>query len=135
MLQTRRYHPFWLLSLWCCAMMGAAPFEVNWSTVDGGGATRSAGGAFEVSGSVGQPDAHAMSGGRLQLTGGFWFALDVGDCDENGGVGLSDHAALERCLRGPSTAIEAGCRCFDVNSSGTVDLADFARTQIGFSGA
>jgi hypothetical protein len=50
----------------------AADFSVSWSTIDGGGGT-STGGVYQVSGTIGQPDAGApMSGGNYSVTGGFW---------------------------------------------------------------
>lgn len=55
-----------------------ADFYLSWHTIDGGGGT-SAGGAFELSGTIGQPDAGTMSGGNFTLTGGFWAggAVDI----------------------------------------------------------
>ena len=49
------------------------PFDLSWSTIDGGGGT-STGGAFTLNGTLGQPDAGAMSGGNFSLAGGFWGA-------------------------------------------------------------
>jgi hypothetical protein len=46
-------------------------YSIDWSTVDGGGGT-STGGVYAVSGTIGQPDAGAMSGGSFTLQGGFW---------------------------------------------------------------
>jgi len=48
------------------------PFDLGWSTIDGGGATDSAGGAFTLGGSVGQPDVATVSDGPFELAGGFW---------------------------------------------------------------
>ena len=45
-------------------------YDLTWSSVDGGGAT-STGGAFEVLGVIGQPDAALLSGGTFELTSGF----------------------------------------------------------------
>lgn len=45
--------------------------EVSSSTVDGGGGV-SSGGAFELSGTVGQPDAGNTAAGSFELEGGFW---------------------------------------------------------------
>jgi hypothetical protein len=46
-------------------------FSLDWWTVDGGGGT-STGDVYTVSGTIGQPDAGAMSGGGYSLTGGYW---------------------------------------------------------------
>lgn len=54
--------------------LAAAPngtFSIDWWTVDGGGGA-SSGGAYTLSGTVGQADAGALSGGGLSLQGGFW---------------------------------------------------------------
>ena len=52
------------------------PFDLSWSTIDGGGGT-SSGGQFTVSGTAGQPDAGTLSGGQFSVTGGFWSFLSV----------------------------------------------------------
>lgn len=49
----------------------AQSYAITWWTVDGGGGT-SSGGAYTLSGTVGQPDAGVISGGDYILTGGFW---------------------------------------------------------------
>lgn len=54
----------------------AQSYNIDWSTVDGGGGT-STGGVSSVSGTIGQPDAGTMSGGNYSLTGGFWSLLSV----------------------------------------------------------
>jgi hypothetical protein len=56
----------------CCAL--AQSYSVDWYKVAGGGGT-STGGVFSVSGTIGQPDAGAMSGGSFSLQGGFWGML------------------------------------------------------------
>jgi hypothetical protein len=59
------------------ATLMAQPFEINWSTIDGGGGT-STGGVYSVSGTIGQPDASGtMTGGNFSLTGGFWSIYAV----------------------------------------------------------
>jgi hypothetical protein len=58
----------------------AAPqdtYDLSWYSIDGGGATNSTGGAYSLSGSVGQPDAGALSGGTYTLNGGFWGGATV----------------------------------------------------------
>ena len=51
----------------------AQPFSIaRFVIASGGGA--SAGGTFALNGTIGQPDAGAMSGGNYSLAGGFWGA-------------------------------------------------------------
>jgi hypothetical protein len=54
----------------------AQSFSIDWYTIDGGGGT-STGGAYQLSGTIGQSDAGAMSGGNYSLTGGFWSIISV----------------------------------------------------------
>ena len=49
----------------------AQSYSLDWSTMDGGGGM-STGGVYAVRGTIGQPDAGAMSGGTFTLVGGFW---------------------------------------------------------------
>ena len=49
-----------------------AGYTLDWRTVDGGGATSSAGGSYSLGGTIGQPDAGTSSGGTYTLSGGFW---------------------------------------------------------------
>ena len=65
---------FVLLSALCILAWGRS-YSIDWHTLDGGGGT-SSGGAYSVTGTIGQPDAGTMSGGQFTLTGGFW-ALPV----------------------------------------------------------
>jgi len=50
-------------------------YDLSWYTIDGGGGT-SSGGSFELTGTIGQPDAGVMTGGapgnEFELVGGFW---------------------------------------------------------------
>ncbi len=58
------------------ALIGGG-YDLTWNTFDGGGGT-STGGGYEVSGTIGQPDASAadaMIGGSYSLTGGFWGGI------------------------------------------------------------
>jgi hypothetical protein len=54
----------------------AQNYSIDWFTIDGGGGT-SSGGAYSVTGTIGQPDAGHMSGGQYTLTGGFWSLVNV----------------------------------------------------------
>jgi hypothetical protein len=47
-------------------------YEVTWYTIDGGGVMNASGGVYEVSGTIGQPDAGELSGGTYTINGGFW---------------------------------------------------------------
>ena len=55
----------------------AQQYSINWSKIAGGGGT-SSGGVYQVSGTIGQPDAGGpMTGGNYSLTGGFWSIITV----------------------------------------------------------
>ncbi len=115
----------------------AQDFEMTRSTIDGGGAMNSAGGDFELSGTIGQPDAgEAMIGGGFTLTGGFWFETPAGDCNETGFVDLFDHGDMveepDPCLTGPDGSLPTECRCHDIDRDSDVDLSDIALFQSAF---
>ena len=112
----------------------AQSYDLSWYSIDGGGVMRSTGGSFELSGTIGQPDAGRMIGGAFELTGGFWFEIPPGDCQDDGDVDLFDYGLFQSCLTGPNQPVSDACRCFDVDLSGTVDLADFAEMIIAFTG-
>lgn len=121
--------------LTCVSMAAGQQFDLSWHTIDGGGTMRSTGGPFELSGTIGQPDAAVMQGGAFLLTGGFWFELVPTDCNADGGVNRFDYADFHACLTGPDGPAPAGaCRCFDVNGNSVVELADFAELQAFYSG-
>lgn len=109
-------------------------FDLSRQSIDGGGVMHSTGGDFELSGTIGQPDAGILVGGDLELTGGFWFGLPPTDCNDDGSVNLLDHDSFTQCLTGPGGVVIAGCECFDVDRSGTVDLRDFAAAQSAYTG-
>jgi hypothetical protein len=47
-------------------------YDLTWSTIDAGGGS-SAGSGYQLSGTLGQPDAGALhNGGSYSLSGGFW---------------------------------------------------------------
>jgi hypothetical protein len=47
------------------------PYNLSWSTIDGGGG-QSSGGQYVLTGTIGQPDASYSEGGGYELLGGFW---------------------------------------------------------------
>lgn len=111
----------------------AGDFEMARSTIDGGGVMFSTGGTFELSGTIGQPDAGVMRGDPFTLTGGFWFETPQDDCNDTGLVDLLDHSDLTQCLSGPGVGlVKDWCDCFDIDNDNDVDLSDIAEFQRAF---
>ena len=54
------------------------PYDLSWSTIDGGGYTFSTGGDYTLGGTIGQPDAGLHTGGDYALGGGFWYGAVPG---------------------------------------------------------
>ena len=112
----------------------ADDFEISRSTIDGGGMMFSAGGDFELSGTIGQPDAGVMEGDGFTLTGGFWFGEPPDDCNSDGWVDLIDYDDFNECLSGPDSELPVPeCNCFDLDGDGDVDLSDVGRFQVEFT--
>jgi hypothetical protein len=66
-----------LLVLQAAFIAGAQSYTVDWYKISGGGGT-STNGSYQVSGTIGQPDASgAMQGGNFSVTGGFWALVNV----------------------------------------------------------
>lgn len=98
---------------------GPGSYDLTWNTIDGGGGT-SIGGSFELSGTIGQPDASsvAMTGNGYELTGGFWPGLgpapvdtcppDIAPPNGDGIVNVSDLLAVINAW-GPCPAPPASC--------------------------
>ena len=122
-----------LLALFCMVAASAeaqTDFEVPCYTVDGGGSSFCTGDEFELSGTIGQPDANVtvMAGGGFELAGGFWAGAAedefcFGDLDDDGAVGLSDLAQL---LSNYGETSGATYEDGDLDDDGDVDLADLA---------
>jgi hypothetical protein len=114
-----------------------ATVMIDWFTIDGGGAMRTAAGALELSGTIGQPDAHqslTMSGATFTLTGGFWPGVQSGlappgDCNADGRVTIEDYSVFGPCLTGPGVVIDPDCECADLDGDFDADLVDFAVFQ------
>ncbi len=69
-----------LLLLLLTTGIHAQTFSLDWFTIDSGGGT-STGGAYRLSGTIGQPEAHPVTvrlvGGNFSLSGGFWSLFAV----------------------------------------------------------
>jgi hypothetical protein len=65
-----------LLSTFALAQPSGGSYTITKNTIDSGGGT-SAGGAYTLTGTVGQADAslQGLTGGQYHLTGGFWSAV------------------------------------------------------------
>jgi hypothetical protein len=90
-----------IVALLATASVVANDFSLDWWTIDGGGEMFTTGGDFELSGTIGQPDASTvpMTGGDFDLTGGFWVEAVVlqpcvGDIDGDGDTDHSDLGVL-----------------------------------------
>jgi len=115
---------FVLIALSCTAIL-ADDFTLSWWTADGGGASRSTGGSFELRGTIGQADANqlALTGGGFELTGGFWATPSCWCVADINGDGHRDGRDVQRfldCLLGHG----GDCSCADINVDGVLDLSD-----------
>jgi hypothetical protein len=67
--------------LWL-ASAASGQLQLDWYTIDGGGGTCS-GGTISITGTIGQPDATAATGGTIECAGGFWSAFGAPVCYAN----------------------------------------------------
>jgi hypothetical protein len=112
------------LTMLTTTMLFAGTYEISWHTIDGGGAVFTTGGDFELSGTIGQPDAGAMTGGSYLLTGGFWPAfLPICAClGDMNGDGSRDGADIQQFV---NCVIAGGnCTCADVDGIGGITIED-----------
>jgi succinate-acetate transporter protein len=58
------------------ALVAAAQYSIDWSTIDGGGGIMF-GGDYAIRGTIGQYDAGNMAGGDYVVHGGFWVPVAV----------------------------------------------------------
>jgi Zn-dependent metalloprotease len=89
-------------------------YDLTWRTIDAGGVTLSTGGGYELSATIGQPDAGMATGGGFELAFGFWpghVSNPVRDCNNNAIADSSD------ILSGTSA---------DVNANGLPDECEDA---------
>jgi len=128
-----------LITLAAIVVMATGPialsqYTIDWHSLDGGGASApnaSAGGSFEVAGTIGQPDASSfaapMSGGSFAVVGGFWAVAAAPTCSLPGDLNTdavrngADVQDFVNCLAGVNGA---NCTCADMSGNGTVGVED-----------
>jgi len=122
----RRYLVLGMLFFSIQSAAMAQPFSIDWFTVDGGGGS-STGGAFTLSGTIGQSDAASnptLTGGTFELTGGFWPVSNVcyclADMNHDGKKDGLDVQSFLNCVLSGS----GDCTCADTDQAGGVTLAD-----------
>lgn len=125
-----------VLSIASVLTVVADDFTIDRSTIDGGGGMRSTGGDFDLSGTIGQPDAGALlTGGGFEVTGGFWFRVVTGDANGDGIIDLFDYQQFVDCLNGPGgDPLPPECGNLDSDDDGDTDLADWGEFQKAFTG-
>ena len=100
----------WIMLLMISAASGQ--YELSWYTIDGGGG-QSSGGAYTLTGTIGQPDAAWSSGGSYELLGGFWPGGPICIVD------FESYARFAELWRDRGIGIAA-----DLDGSGLVDFGD-----------
>jgi hypothetical protein len=117
-------------------VLACADVDLSWYTIDGGGGMWTNGGAFELSGTIGQPDAGtAMTGGSFSLTGGFWAVTGPGgsancpgDLNCDGHIDFGDINAFVLRLSNPVVYALQYPDCpdanGDINGNGTASFDD-----------
>ncbi len=134
--------PFWFLALAATPLCIGADlaqdrdsYDLSWHTVDGGGEMWITGGDYELSGTIGQPDAGVvMTGGVYELTGGFWVSavftppICVGDLNCDGAVGFADINPFVLALSNPAAYAATYPNCplgnRDIDGDGVFGFGD-----------
>ncbi len=102
----------------------AQDYEIDWHAVAGGGVV-SIGGDYELSGTVGQPCAGALSGGGFRLTGGFQALPPcpcIGDLNNDGSRDGQDVQDSVACM----LSTGSNCASADLLADGVLDMDDVA---------
>ncbi|MBU0640895.1 MAG: hypothetical protein KKB50_18670 [Planctomycetes bacterium] len=132
------------IALLAATTVAADDFTLDWWTIDDGGEMWTTGGDFELSGTIGQPDASTtpMSGGDFELVGGFWSgvgpAFEIGDMNCDGVINGFDIDPFVLALLGPDYYYAQYPDCdhmlADINRDGEVngfDIDAFVELLIG----
>lgn len=109
----------------------APQFDLDWFSIDGGGAMFSESRNFQLGGTIGQHDAVQLAaGGGFELVGGFWAVALVGQSvpcpGDLNGDGQVDIADLAQLLSNFGMAAGATPEDGDSDGDGDVDIADLA---------
>ena len=92
-------------------------YEISWYTIGSGGT--SSGGPYQLTGTIGQPDAGYLDGGSYELLGGFWTGGPLCIVD------LADFAQFaSHWLESPCNADNNWCDGADLNKLNDVDIID-----------
>ena len=99
----------------------AQPFEIDWYTIDGGGGA-SAGGSFNLTGTIAQHDASTpLAAAGYLLQPGFWPGAGAASCpcdlNANGILNLDDINAFAAAFLGGDPAA-------DLDGNGVLNLDD-----------
>jgi hypothetical protein len=96
------------------------PYVLDWYTIDGGGGT-SSGGAYTLSGTIGQHDASTpLTGGAYTLGPGFWYGAGTtcaADIDGDGLLTFGDVSAFLTFFNGGNPAA-------DIDGDGLLTFGD-----------
>ncbi len=96
-------------------------FEIEWSTIDGGG-NLSYGGTFVLTGTIGQPDASALTAVTIGSEGGFWAEQEASVCPADFNAdGFLDFTDFDFFIE----QFEMGNPVSDFNHDGFLDFTDF----------
>ena len=102
----------------------AQSYSIEWRTIDGGGDMWCAGGDYTLSGTIGQSDSGAMTGGTYTLAGGFWLPMCPGDLNDDGLRNFADFTVFSghygSASGDPNYNAEA-----DFNADGLINFSDF----------
>lgn len=113
-----------LILLLGSAGTASAQLDLSWNNIGPGGRVEMVGGTLTLGGTIGEFDAGSMTGGSLELHGGFWAGIEPGNCagDVNGD-GVTDLTDLALILS--DFGCSGGCTA-DLTGDGNTDLSDLA---------
>jgi hypothetical protein len=103
-----------------------AQFTIDWYTIDNGGG-RTTAGAFEVTGSIGLPDASdVFLGGLFELRGGFWpsAAACYANCDNSSSTPILTANDFQ-CFLNKFAAGDPAANCDNSTNAPVLNVNDF----------